>query len=223
MNFTKMVVTALTLGVALFVYMYGASRHSGGTVTLTPPAAKLTSLPQVAKWLGEENGLDARPYSTYDFGRGHDEANLSVVVPMEQAEAMLDVARDAIAPPVLAFIGCGDWFGVQQTGGVELVFGEGMDQFDILRMARSDAINYNMETEDLITKLKEYDERFGIDITHAVTDTIIFRLKHMPEDMTGFANDLYKFCPDIVDQGTQTVGALATEIRGSRTAFLWWD
>ena len=33
---------------------------------------------------------------------------------------------------------------------------------------------------------------------------------------------MYQFCPDIVDQGTETLGALASELRKGNLYF-WWD
>ena len=56
--------------------------------------------------------------------------------------------------------------------GVEVVVGPGKRQFDILRIAASDAANYDMETEDLIKVLEKWDRLYGIDIVAAETDTI---------------------------------------------------
>ena len=80
-----------------------------------------------------------------------------------------------------------------------------------------------METDDLVKKLRVYDDEFGIDIFHAETDTIEFAFQKMPEDLAAFCKDLYEFCPDIVDQGTGTVELLEKEIREREQVFLWWD
>lgn len=99
----------------------------------------------------------------------------------------------------------------------------GDSQFDILRIAQSDAVNYDMMTEDLVRKLQEYDSKYGIDIFHAETDTIEFRFRSVPKDLSTFCSDLYKFCPDIVDQGVGTVQELEQEVAKTGTVFLWWD
>ena len=52
---------------------------------------------------------------------------------------------------------------------------------DILRLAESNAINFDMETEDLIDKLEEYDDNFGISILQAETDTIVVGFITLPE------------------------------------------
>ena len=80
-----------------------------------------------------------------------------------------------------------------------------------------------METEDLIKKLQDYDRQCGIDIFHAETDIIEFNLKKTPTDLAAFCQDLYKFCPDIVDQGVGSVEELKREITKSNRVYLWRD
>ena len=107
--------------------------------------------------------------------------------------------------------------------GVELVVAEGASQFDILRVAATDGINHGLGTEELIRELKLWDTEFGIDIWQAQTDVIQLRLKRLPVDMKAFAARVYKFCPDIVDQGVGSARALEREIAKHKAVFLWWD
>src|SRR5262249_38127499 len=118
-----------------------------------------------------------RTFSTFDFGRGQDTAARSVVVPKDDAEGVLLKLRSQSLPGIIAFIGTANWLGDERhEDGAELVIAKGTTQFDIVRIARSDAVNYEMGTEDLVQKLQSYDEAFGIDIIHAETDTIEFDL-----------------------------------------------
>jgi hypothetical protein len=41
--------------------------------------------------------------------------------------------------------------------------------------------------------------------------------------MLEFAKEVYQFCPDVVDQGTETVEALASERKRTNRVYLWWD
>jgi hypothetical protein len=41
--------------------------------------------------------------------------------------------------------------------------------------------------------------------------------------MVAFAREVYAFCPDVVDQGTGAVEALAAEMSRTNTLYLWWD
>lgn len=101
--------------------------------------------------------------------------------------------------------------------------GLGESQLDIPKLARTNAVNYGMETEDLVEKLREYDEDFGIAIMRAETDTIVFDLVGWPRDLSAFAQDLYELCPDIVDQGVGSVEALEDGLDVTGRAWLWWD
>jgi hypothetical protein len=165
-----------------------------------------------------------RAFSTFDFGCRQDTRARSVVVPRAAAEGVLLQVRSELSPGVIAFIGTTRWLGDERhEGAAEILVAEGATQFDILRVARSDAVNYDMGTEDLVRKLQTYDEEFGIDIIHAETDTIEFDLVGDPENFSAFAADLYEFCPDIVDQGVGSVADLEEQIMVAGRVFLWWD
>lgn len=173
--------------------------------------------------LARMSGERVRPYSTYDFGRERDDRYLSAVLPERRASALLPVIRPELPPSTVAFIGTSRWLGEERHDGVELVIGPGESQFDILRLARTDAVNYDMDTEDIVTKLREYDAAYGITIMHAETDTVELNLWRTPDDLAAFAADLYDFCPDIVDQGIGSVEAFAESVEIVGTVYLWWD
>ena len=181
------------------------------------------SLDAAAARLAELSGAPVRDYSTHDFGRSRDTNAKSVVVPHDQSAELIAQFREQLGPNLICFIGTTRWLGDEKHDGDEIVVAKGTTQFDILRVSRADAINYEMETEDLIKKLKDYDNQFGIDVFHAETDTVEFSFVKMPEDLSAFCKDLYQFCPDIVDQGTGTVERLEQEINERKQVFLWWD
>lgn len=179
-----------------------------------------------------------RSYSTRDFGRDQHPEALSVVIPgggpmvKDSALKALKKVREELAKGsvpnggtrCVAWLGTTRWLGEEKNDGkVELAIAEGKDQLDILRHAASDAINYGMETEDLVKKLAAYDKKYSIDIFHAETDTIEFDVKGDVDDWGAFAKDLYKFCPDIVDQGIGTVERLEEALVDTGRVYLWWD
>ena len=105
----------------------------------------------------------------------------------------------------------------------ELVITKKTTWDDVLRMAESDAINYGFETEDLINKIKEYDEKYGVNVSHAETDTVVLEFNKLPEDLGELTKDIYEFCPDIVDQGTGEINSIAESLEDTNSIFLWWD
>ncbi|ERI08977.1 DUF4253 domain-containing protein [Aneurinibacillus aneurinilyticus] len=166
-----------------------------------------------------------RSYSTVDFGRGKKEGTYSVLVNSIDAYDIITSLRSKLEKGLIVFIGTTNFLAnnAPEDEVVEVVLAEGESQFDILRIAETDACNYDMMTEELIKKLQEYDRAFGIDITQAETDTVRFFLKNEPEDWTWFCNDLYDFCPDIVDQGCGSLEVLEEEIKKRKAVSLWWD
>jgi hypothetical protein len=44
-----------------------------------------------------------------------------------------------------------------------------------------------------------------------------------PTNMTKFAQELYEFCPDVVDQGAGSIEELEKEMNAFDILYLWWD
>lgn len=198
----------------------------GGCDSQSPKQAKIAmTLDQAAQRLAEISGKMVRPFATRDFGRDRNAEARSVVVAASDAPRIVEQLRTQIGPGLLAFIGCTNSLAEGAEEGSEVVVAVGSSQFDILRVAQSDAVNYDMDTEDLVRKLEQYDREYGINIFHAETDTIEFKFKKMPADLHSFCKDLYSFCPDIVDQGVGTVEELEKALAEDRSGhiFLWWD
>lgn len=187
------------------------------------PAIKAMNLDDATARLSAIARRPARAFATRDFGREQNAVARSVVVREDVAPGLVERMRHEIGPGLLVFIGCTRSLADPPDTGSEVVVALGNDQFDILRIAQSDAVNYDMETEELVHKLQEYDSKYGIDIFHAETDTIEFRLRSLPDDLPAFCSDLYDFCPDIVDQGAGNVEQLEEEVARTGTVFLWWD
>jgi hypothetical protein len=199
-------------------------------------AKPITDLDAAGSLLAKQSGQPLRLYSTRDFGRDKFPDARSVLVSPKLAQPLVQRMRAQLGPGLVVFVGNsmelvslppsdsgskpGDFLSAH---GIEVVVGKGTSQFDIVRIAATDAINYGMGTEDLVTKLRQWDAAYGIDIYMADSDTIQLRLKTLPSDIHAFAREVYAFCPDIVDQGVGSMEALEQAIRESRELFLWWD
>src|SRR5687767_14076590 len=121
---------------------------------LLPAPHPILTIDEAADWLEAGLGLKVRRYSTFDFGRERDTNSVSIIVRQERAERLLAEVRAALPSGLVAFIGTTRWYGDEKHNGVELVVSPGQSQFDILRVARSDAVNYNLATEDMNKKLQ---------------------------------------------------------------------
>ncbi|WP_346352974.1 DUF4253 domain-containing protein [Azotosporobacter soli] len=97
------------------------------------------------------------------------------------------------------------------------------DPYDIIRVMGTDGTNYDINNEQIIKKLKEWDERYGIIIKGADGDWVDVQFKVMPSDMKKFAEEVYVFCPDAVEQNAGSIEALVVEMNKYHGVFLWWD
>lgn len=102
---------------------------------------------------------------------------------------------------------------------------KGTDQFNILRVQQTNGDNYDISNEDVISKLMEWNKRYPYTIIGADYDWMEANFEVLPtnKEFSAFATELYKFCPDIVDQGSGSIKDLIEEMKETRKLYLWWD
>jgi hypothetical protein len=181
------------------------------------------SFERASALLNSVSGASVRPYSTRDFGREKFAGAISVLIDPTKAEGMLAALRKELPAGFVAFIGTTQSLTKPAAAGAELVIGRGSGPIDILHIAQTDAVNYDMSNSDLKRRLMAWHKAYGIDIWQAETDTIQLRFNRMPRNVHSFAEEVYKFCPDTVDQGVGTKNALVKDIRERKGLYLWWD
>lgn len=97
------------------------------------------------------------------------------------------------------------------------------DKFDLLRFEGTHGLNYNLYVEDIIDKISAWDKIYGLKIIGVGSDFIEANFETLPDNIGKYAKELYDFCPDVVDQGTGSIGALKKELARTNVLFLWWD
>jgi hypothetical protein len=85
------------------------------------------------------------------------------------------------------------------------------------------APNYDLGSADIIAWLEELEKEAPFVLTTIAHDTLGGRFLRPIDDPAALAVRMYEFCPDLVDQGCETVEALAAELRKSQDLFFWWD
>jgi hypothetical protein len=76
------------------------------------------------------------------------------------------------------------------------------DPFASIRAAKTNGANYDLDTDDIISRLEKWKSLCNFRVTGAGFDTVDIEFDTLPEDMDAFSRDMYEFCPDLVDQGT---------------------
>jgi hypothetical protein len=82
---------------------------------------------------------------------------------------------------------------------------ENADPFRAVRKAKTSAPNYDLDTDAIIAKLQAWSTLCQFRVTSAKDDALELEFDTLPTDLDAFIQDLYAFCPDIVDQGTACV------------------
>src|SRR5262249_34241141 len=75
------------------------------------------------------------------------------------------------------------------------------DDLEVVRLKRSSGENYDVSAEDVLQKLAEWRNRCELEVVGADGDWVALRLKTLPESICEFAEEIYDFCPDTVEQG----------------------
>ncbi len=101
--------------------------------------------------------------------------------------------------------------------------GSTSDPYKLMELAETNGANYDLDTSHIIEKYKKWDKEFGIIPIGIGFDFCECQIKNKNLDYKKLAKEVYEFCPDSVDQGTETVEALEEEIRRTGSIFLWWD
>ena len=145
---------------------------------------------------------------------------LTVAVPRGRSEQVLWSLRDKLKPlKYMAFIvEINDTLKIDKIGIIK-----GSDQYDILRVMHTNGDEDDVGHDEVIEKLKGWGKRCTFDIIGAENDWVEIEFRIMPRDLKDFADDVYDFSPDTVDEGAGSIAALIKEINTTRKLMLWWD
>lgn len=97
------------------------------------------------------------------------------------------------------------------------------DQFEVVHAVGTHGLNYEIGNERIVRWLRELHRTHPFVVTEAGLDYVAGNFAQPVRDPGRLARRFFRFCPDIVWQGTDTVAALAEELRASQTLYCWWD
>src|SRR4051794_12026566 len=75
------------------------------------------------------------------------------------------------------------------------------DPYAIVRLRRSDGGNYGITTQDIIDRLTAWRQTSEFTVVGGSSDWVALVFSGLPERICAFAEEIYQFCPDIVDEG----------------------
>lgn len=157
---------------------------------------------------------------------GYDENGYQIMVngaiatvPRNRSDQVLWSLRDRLKPKrYLAFL-------VESNDALKndkIAVIKGADQYEILRLMHTNGDNDDVSHEEVIEKLQEWEKRSPFEIIGAENEWVEIEFRVMPRDLKAFAEDVYEFSPDAVDEGAGSIAELIKEIDTTRRLMIWW-
>jgi len=97
------------------------------------------------------------------------------------------------------------------------------DKYEVLKEIQTDGINYDISNDSLRNIIRQLDKKYSLELIGASGDWCEFVIHNEPKDWLEFAKEIYKICPDVVDQGTGSLNSLADEMKKTKRLYFWWD
>lgn len=179
---------------------------------------------QVLTIVKKETGNELKQLKGYNIETDEEIEVNGILSEVSQEDALLVVyvLRPTLSPMgYLAFLSERN-FGIAGQND-ELAILKTTDEYEILRVKHTNGYNYDIDSQEIIAKLKEWDNRYQLEIIGADFDWFEAEFSTTPDNMIAFAKEVYDFCPDVVEQGTETVEKLAEEMKREQTIYCWWD
>lgn len=100
---------------------------------------------------------------------------------------------------------------------------KGQDQTKIIEIMGTEGPNYDISNKDVINFFKAWKGKYNFNIVYADDSSVSIELNQLPKNLDLFANEVYDFCPDTVDSGSESIEGLIEEIKLTNGVSFWWD
>ena len=97
------------------------------------------------------------------------------------------------------------------------------DMFAPLVEADTNGDNYDVSTEDIIARLKQWQKLCSFTLSDVDYNQVILNFSTLPKDLEAFLQDAIEFCPDIVDDPEAGIPMLKQQLTERKKLELWWD
>jgi len=100
---------------------------------------------------------------------------------------------------------------------------KGNNSYDILKIQRTEAPTYRLDTKAIIAWLKQQQQLGSFVVTGAGPDWLETRFIKPPQNMKLLARKVYAFAPDVRHYGPRTEDKLAERMKKTNGFYLVWD
>ncbi len=127
---------------------------------------------------------------------------IAVSVKRDEFTPMLSKLQPQLLPRGYRVFWSGMYGPKGQTLGDAIVALKSTDEYDILRVRQTNGMNYNVSTKDVLERLQKWRSECEFEIVGADGAWVAIQFKSLPQSICAFAEEIYEFCPDSVEQGT---------------------
>ncbi len=100
---------------------------------------------------------------------------------------------------------------------------KGADQFSILQVMYTNGDEDDVSHEEVVERLKVWEKKSPFDIIGAENDWVEIEFRTLPPDLKSFAEEVYDFSPDAIDEGAGSIAELMKQIVLTRRLLLFWN
>jgi hypothetical protein len=106
---------------------------------------------------------------------------------------------------------------------VEITVLNSVDPYDLLRFSETGTSNTALGTEKIISKLKEWDRLYGIEIIDAGIDFVELKLEKLPKNLSLFTAEIKEFTSSVINLETGNTTGWVEYLQNTHYLYLWWD
>lgn len=79
------------------------------------------------------------------------------------------------------------------------------NSLELVQKARTSAPNFGLSNDQIVDQLSKWLRLCNFTVREANEDSLTLEFNSLPEDVEAFAQEIYDFCADVVDQGTACI------------------
>jgi hypothetical protein len=221
---------AIAAGIVIAAYVAGIDTSPAGALEPTPQDSAVPAdfevpndFPGAVRALERLAGSTAGPLMVHDsLGNRVKASGASIGVPAARADSLLAGAQQRFLERGFFLFRHEPNYGLDGRPD-ELALVPMWDQYRVVKLVGTNGANFDISNAQVIDWLQTLGQDAPFVLTGVGFDHIGGRFTSRIADPEALAQRIHKFCPDVVDQGTGSVTALAAELRRLNTFFCWWD
>lgn len=105
----------------------------------------------------------------------------------------------------------------------DVVIIDGSDPFKLIKKIGTNGVNYDVYNAGIVKQLEEWNAQ--VDFRFVVIDVarIHAYMGKLPNNLKHFSEEVYEFCPDVIDQGYSSMDEMILDYKTNKYFWLWWD